>query len=188
MYWRKIFFAVFALVAAAAAQQPIDVAHSTLTVRVYKSGLFSGFAHDHEVRAPITAGTVDEAKSTVELRVQADKLEVVDPEASPKTRAEIQQTMLGPQVLDTVHFPEIAFRSTTVERLGAGQWRVHGELTLHGQTHPVDVEVTLAGGHYRGTARLKQRDFGMAPISIMGGTVKVKDEVRVEFDIVAMPR
>jgi len=41
------------------------------------------------------------------------------------------------------------------------------------------------GGRYRGTAALKQRDFGIDPITIAGGTVKVKDEVKVEFDIVA---
>jgi len=35
--------------------------------------------------------------------------------------------------------------------------------------------------------RLKQRDFGIAPISIAGGTVKVKDEVLIEFEIAAPP-
>jgi hypothetical protein len=31
---------------------------------------------------------------------------------------------------------------------------------------------------------LKQRDFGITPVSIGGGTIKVKDEVRIEFDVV----
>jgi hypothetical protein len=44
--------------------------------------------------------------------------------------------------------------------------------------------VALQDGRYRGTVVLKQRDFGITPISIAGGTVKVKDELKVEFDIV----
>ena len=39
-------------------------------------------------------------------------------------------------------------------------------------------------GVYRGTVTLKQRDFGIEPISIAGGTVKVKDELKVQFEIV----
>ena len=58
------------------------------------------------------------------------------------------------------------------------------KLTLHGQTHPVRVEVIGMNGHYHGTAQLKQKDFGIAPISLGGGTVKVKNELRVEFDVV----
>ena len=45
-------------------------------------------------------------------------------------------------------------------------------------------EVALQGGHYRGSADLKQKDFGITPITVGGGAVKVKDELRVEFDIV----
>jgi polyisoprenoid-binding protein YceI len=60
---------------------------------------------------------------------------------------------------------------------------VRGQLTLHGRTQPVTVSVTLKDGRYQGFATLKQRDFGIKPVSIAGGTVKVKDEVRIEFDI-----
>jgi hypothetical protein len=42
----------------------------------------------------------------------------------------------------------------------------------------------LDGGHYRGSASFKQSNFGISPIRIAGGTVKVKDEVKIEFDIV----
>jgi hypothetical protein len=34
-----------------------------------------------------------------------------------------------------------------------------------------------------GTCTLKQRDFGITPISIAGGTVKVKNELKIDFDI-----
>ena len=60
---------------------------------------------------------------------------------------------------------------------------MRGNLTLHGQTRPVMVDVALRDGRHEGSARLKQRDFGITPVSIAGGTVKVKDEVKVEFGI-----
>jgi hypothetical protein len=43
--------------------------------------------------------------------------------------------------------------------------------------------VRKEGGRYVGSAKLKQRDFGMTPVSVAGGTVKVKDEVKIEFEI-----
>ena len=167
-----------------AATQDIDVEHSTLTIRVYKTGLFSAFAHDHEINAPIRQGGFDEDKQAVDLNVDARTLRVADPGVSASERAQIQATMLGPKVLDSDQFQEIKFRSTGVERAGEGKWTVNGELTLHGQTHPVKVEVQREKGHYRGSAILKQKEFGITPVSIAGGSVKVKDEIRVEFDIV----
>ena len=72
---------------------------------------------------------------------------------------------------------------STRRSLGADQWTVRGNLTLHGQTHPVSVTVKKNGARYVGSASLKQRDFGMTPVSVAGGTVKVKDEVKIEFEI-----
>ncbi len=171
--------------AAAAQNRAIDTAHSSLKIRVFKSGLFSAFAHNHEIEAPIEQGSVElPATPSVTLRVDARKLRVLDPDLAAGKRAEVQKTMDGPEVLDSSRFPEIAFQSTGVEQAGADHWTVRGHLTLHGQTRPVSVNVALKDGHYQGSAALKQRDFGIAPVSIAGGTVKVKDEVKVEFDIV----
>ena len=68
-----------------------------------------------------------------------------------------------------------------------GRWTVRGDLTLHGQTRPVKLDVRAQNGHFKGAAPLKQRDFGIEPVSVGGGAVKVKNELRVEFDIVAKP-
>jgi len=174
----------FASAADSAVSRTIDTENSVMTVRVFKAGLFSGFAHDHQISAPIQEGSFDPANPSVQLRVDARKLRVVDKDISDKDRGEIQQTMLGPKVLYSERFAEILFRSTRVERISDGKWLVHGELNLHGQTQPVNVDVTEQNGHYRGIAELKQKDFGINPISLGGGTVKVKNELRVEFDIV----
>jgi polyisoprenoid-binding protein YceI len=179
--------ACLAPVAAAAQERQIDAAKSTMTVRAYKAGVFSAFGHNHEIAAPIAGGTVDTKAQRVELRVKASALEVKDPDTSEKDRNEIQTTMLGPEVLDAAHQPEIAFKSTSAEPTGTGAWKVSGNLTLHGQTRPVTVDVHEQGGHYTGNSTLKQTDFGIKPVKVAGGSVKVKDEVRVEFDIQLAP-
>ena len=161
----------------------MDREKSVLTVRVYKTGLFSAFAHDHEIRAFIQSGGFDEQKRSVEFQVKSGELKVIDPGASENERSTVQHTMLGPKVLDSERFSLIQFHSTSVAPAGEGKWTVQGDLTLHGQTRPVRVDVQGAGGHYRGTARLLQTQFGMVPVSIGGGAVKVKDEVRIEFEI-----
>jgi hypothetical protein len=47
------------------------------------------------------------------------------------------------------------------------------------------MSVTLAAGHYTGKVTLKQTDFGITPVKIAGGTVRVKDVIEIDFEIVA---
>jgi polyisoprenoid-binding protein YceI len=170
--------------AEAGSERAIDTERSAVTVRVYKSGLFSSFGHDHEIRAQIKEGAFNEEKNTVWFVVEARSLQVRDSDASEKDRADIQATMLGPKVLDSETFREIRFQSTEVNRQGNDHWTVRGDLTLHGQTRPVKVEVERQNSGYRGSTQLRQKDFGITPVSLAGGSVKVKDEVRIEFEIV----
>src|SRR6266481_7934598 len=112
-------FVVGCTVAANAQQHSIDKQKSAMTIHVSKAGVFSAFGHDHEISAPVAGGSVDTTPPRVELRVEAGALTVRDPKASEKDRAEIQKTMLGPEVLDVTRHSEIAFRSTAAEPSGA---------------------------------------------------------------------
>lgn len=176
--------AAFILAGGASAQpRAIDTEKSVMTVHVHKAGVFSALGHDHEISASIARGTMDAAAQLVKLYVKAGALQVRDAGASEKDRAQIQSTMLGPEVLDAEKFPEIAFVSTGAEGTGANSWTVHGNLTLHGQTHAVDVDVRETSGHYTGTSHFKQTDFGIKPVRVAGGSIRVKDEIQIEFAI-----
>lgn len=163
--------------------QPINTSQSVVTVEVKKAGILAAFAHDHEIGAPIATGAVDTAGRMVELRFDSRMLQVRDRGISEKERADIQTTMLGANVLDAQRYPEIVFRSTSVETGGEGVWKVHGNLTMHGETRPASAEVRDRSGHYAGSLVLRQSEFGIKPIKIAGGTVRVKDEIRINFDI-----
>lgn len=172
-------------VAGAAQSANIDAQRSTMTVKVGKSGLFSSFGHNHEIRAPIAAGTVSTAGAgSVELTVDARRMQVLDPDLSAKDRAEVQTTMHSAAVLDSERFPEIRFVSRTIEASGENRYRVTGDLTLHGTTRPVVVRVEQRQGRYTGSATVKQTEFGIKPVTVAGGTVKVKDAVEIVFEIV----
>jgi polyisoprenoid-binding protein YceI len=171
--------------ATSAEKRPIDVSHSRLTVRVGKTGFFSAASHNHEISAPISKGEVDASKPfSVWFDVNVAAMKVVDTDVSDSDRSDVQQRMIGPEVLDAAQFHEIHFASESVESIGELKWRVHGKLTLHGQTKPIVLETSLENGHYRGTATVLQTNFGITPIKVAGGTIKVKDEVQIEYDIV----
>jgi YceI-like domain len=168
-------------------ERVIDTERSALTVRVFKSGLFRAFADDHVIQAPLLEGSLDEP-AHVQIIVDARRMRVVDPGLSPKDRQDVQTRMLGPDVLDVDRFPQIRFHSVAIQRLESGRWRVEGELELHGQIHRVTVDAAMVDGHYKGSTSVRQTAFGITPIRVAGGTVKVKDDVQVDFDIVAAER
>ena len=162
---------------------PPKTQQSAITIKVFKSGLFSGFAHNHVVVAPIGQEAIDPAKLTASLTVITKEMKVTDPEVSDKDRAEIQSTMLGPKVLDQEKYPEIHFRSSRIEQTSPQHYRVAGTLELHGAKQEITFEVTGGPEHFHGTTKLKQSDYGIKPISLFGGSVKVKDELELEFDV-----
>ena len=184
---RKIASAAFCLALLAAAPSAhrvvqFETAQSKMTVFVYKQGIFAFAADNHEVNVPIASGSFDEATNTVELKVDAAKMEVNDP---PSRHDKVQANMVGPDVLDVAKYPTISFRSAKIVMESGDRWNVSGDLTLHGQTHPLDFQVIRKdASHFSGSTMLRQTAFGITPIKIAGGTVRVKDDVKVEFNIV----
>jgi polyisoprenoid-binding protein YceI len=158
---------------------------SAVTIHVFKAGLFSGLAHNHVVLAPIGGASIEPDAKKAEVSFSTRDMKVIDPEVSEKDRAEIQSTMLGPKVLDSARYPEVRFKSSRIEQTSPEHYRVTGTLDLHGKQKELSFDVTGTSEHYHGATKLKQTDFGIQPISLFGGSVKVKDELQLEFDLYA---
>jgi polyisoprenoid-binding protein YceI len=80
------------------------------------------------------------------------------------------------------------FESTRVIKsaslAGRGGGAIEGTLTLNGTSQPVRLQVTSPEpGRYRGSTAIKQTDFGVTPYSGFFGTLKLRNEVTVEFEI-----
>jgi polyisoprenoid-binding protein YceI len=168
----KLATALLAVVAGASAQDiAIDSQRSSITIHVGKAGLLSAAGHDHSISAPISSGAIQEAPvPRVQFTVETAKMTVKpDPKVDAKTQATIQKDM-EEMTLETKKFPEITFRSTRVEKLADGQYKVDGDLYVHGVTKPAGLTVKRTGNSY--TAH------------VGGGVIKVKNEVEIDFIIV----
>jgi hypothetical protein len=191
--WMLVSYLAAAIVILAGPDQPeqaIDTERSSLTVHVGKAGLLSAAAHEHWVNAPIAGGTIaaDGYTPAVRFTVDARRLSV-RPEkgVTDKDRAEVQSNMQS-KVLESNMYPNIVFGSTEVRRTGVVVWGVSGDLTLHGVTKPVSVDVTRQNDAYLGTVRIKHTEFGIQPIKIGGGVVRMKDELEISFRVYTASR
>jgi polyisoprenoid-binding protein YceI len=180
----------------------VDTAASSVSIHVGKAGVLGFAGHIHEVVAPALEGTVKvyqdgDRHYDVSLSFGAAALRVADKSEIPSVAAEIRRTMLGPRVLDVAKYPTISYRYRSIAGSiaeSSGGARVagfEGDLTLHGVTRLVSCTLTysLPGDMRTLTARgefsIKQTDFGIAPVTAAGGTIRVRDQLDVSFAIVA---
>jgi polyisoprenoid-binding protein YceI len=183
--WSAVLLVLTFWMTASATDRPIDVDNSTLRIHVGKAGLFSTAGHEHWISAPIDRGSLDdsEASEHVAFVVQARKLMVEpDKDLSADKQAEVQRTMQE-KVLESDKYPEISFRSSSVKKTSSDSWTVTGILSLHGSSNRVSATVRRVQGRYVGRCRIKQTDFGIEPVTVGGGLVKVKNELDIEFDV-----
>ena len=175
----------------------IDAKGSTFVAQVFAAGLLASFGHDPkiairdfqgEVSFTLTSSTIESA--SLKLNIQADSLEVAD-DISDKDRQEIHRKMCD-EALETDRFPEILYECSRVSASGSGDryWvALNGELTLHGITRPVPVSarVVINGNSVRATGdfAVRQSEFEIKPVTAAAGAIRIKDEVKCQFDIVA---
>jgi polyisoprenoid-binding protein YceI len=175
----------------------IDARNSTFTVKATATGMLSAFGHNPTISIPDFDGDLRFAADTLEhaslrLVIQAASLVVTD-DISKKDRAEIERRMHD-EVLEAESFPEIVYecpQDCPVQKIGEGTYSapLSGELTLHGVTRsqPVSARVTLKGDTLRATGEFDVRlsDYEIRPVTAAGGTVKLKDDVKLLFSVSA---
>ncbi len=83
-------------------------------------------------------------------------------------------------------YPEITYAADTF-RATDGGYRADGVLAIHGRSHPhgLDLQVveTADGWQISTESTITQSDFGIKPYSLMMGTLKVVDDVRVVVEV-----
>jgi polyisoprenoid-binding protein YceI len=181
-----------------AARYNIDASQSRFMIKVGAGGLLSFAAHDHNIAVRSFSGEVQFTYGNVEpasmqITIKADSLAVTD-KVSDSDRQKIESTMRD-EVLEVSKYPEITFKTTSVNATkteeGKFQAKLNGDLTLHGTTRQMMINANLEFGsnvlHARGQFSLKQSAFGIKQVTVAGGTIKVKDDLRLTFEIVAHP-
>jgi polyisoprenoid-binding protein YceI len=181
---------------AAGVSYVIDTRASQFTVQAFASGLIAAVAHSPKIAIRDWTGAIQVPSGTLEgaslqVRVAAGSLEVLD-ELRDDDRREIHRVM-NKEVLETGEFPEIAFQSTQVkaEKLRDDLYRVDvcGRLRLHGISNEQSFGSQVAFGvdsiRAYGAFTLRQSDFNIRIASIAGGTLKLQDELKFSFYVVA---
>ncbi|MCE9624922.1 MAG: YceI family protein [Deltaproteobacteria bacterium] len=200
-----LFLSCFSMISPALAQDSmqhyqIDPQNSHFFVYTGSGGVFGAFGHKHKIAIPGITGQVnfdpkDPTKSTLDLKIDPMSLILVaDSKAEKKDKAEIETNMRA-KVLEPAKFPGIEFRSTRISAISSveGEYdaEIHGDLSFHGVSRNIPLKAKVKLGEDRLTAigefTLKQSDYQIQPVSAAGGTIKVKDEVRLTFEIATRP-
>jgi polyisoprenoid-binding protein YceI len=159
-----------------------------LLVHTRRTGAAAKAGHDLVIEVTSWTGTLevgqDASQSSVSLSADGGSLRVREGTGGIQSLGDEDKENISKTIDDEVlKRSAVEFHSTAVERDPAGKrLRVQGELELLGQRRPVQFDLTSSDGKLKGSATVKQSDWGIKPYSILFGTVKVADEVVVTIE------
>ena len=173
-----------------------DGRRSRFIAQAFAKGLLSAFGHNPRLAVRSFEGEVEfdpaaPNAASVWMKARADSLVVID-DMSEKDRREIER-VTREELLEAARYPEVVFQSAivTARQVAEGRYQASGagDLSLHGVTRELAIDATaLVGGdelRAQGGFTLRLTDFNIRPISVAGGLLKLKDEVKLSFDILA---
>jgi polyisoprenoid-binding protein YceI len=162
----------------------LDPVHTRVAFQVSHAGFSRPIASFSQVQGELAFDEADWSTATLEARIPIATLDLGD--------GDWQQRILDRSFFDVAKFPEARFVSTRVEPVDATHAHVTGDLTLHGVTRPVTLEVTLNAlrrhpltfrrtAGFSATGTLRRSDFGMdAWKSVVGDEVTLIIEVEAQ--------
>ena len=169
---------------------------SRFTVQAFATGLLSAMGHNPTIGIRDFSGEVNFNPATLEgngfhLAIRAASLTVED-DISDKDRREIER-MMNEQILEINRYPEIVYDAPMVkiEKMGDSLYTatLEGSLSLHSVTQrlPVVARIAVFGSMLRasGNFTLNQSGYQIKPFSFAGGALKLRDELKFSFEMVA---
>lgn len=167
----------------------LDKTHSTVVFQVSHLGFSNYTAAFADFDAKLKFDQNNAGVSAVEATIDPRSLTLPAPPAGFK------EELIGTQWLNAATYPAINFKSTKIETTGPDTGKVTGDLTLHGVTKPVTLDVTYNGGYaghpmdpnarvgFSAKGTFKRSDFGVAyGVPAPGTTMGVSDEVQVQIE------
>lgn len=174
----------------------IDAEASRITVRPFASAAASGMAQNPTFtirelsgNARLVPGTLDGA--SIQIRIKVSSLGITE-QGDEQERAAIER-VLHRDILEAQKYPEIVFSTSKVSASKAadGHYWINllGDLRLHGvgRSEPVAVQVVVARDALfaRGELTVAPSAYQIRPVALAGGVLRLRDEVKCVFDIVA---
>lgn len=165
----------------------IDPQHSSAQFSVKHLAISTVRGAFSKVNGTVQLDDQDITKSSVDVTIDATTVDTREPDRDKDLRSD--------KFLDVEHFPTIAFKPTKVEQAAPGKLKVAGNLTMHGVTKPVVLDVdgptapmTDPWGNQRAaitaTTKINRQDFGVKwNATLDNGGVVVSDEVAITIDV-----
>ncbi len=164
---------------APAGDYALDPAHTSVTLKVSHLGLSSYTFRMGGVRGGFSFDPAHPESSKLQVEIDANAVDTGDPAFNRQ---------IADQVLQASSYPTIRFVSTAVKPGREGRGQVVGDLTLHGQTHPVTLDVVFNGFApspkekavrmgFSADATVRRSDFGATQYAPMVG-----DEVSIAIE------
>ncbi len=159
----------------------IDPAHSAAQFSVRHLGISTVRGAFTKVSGSAQFDAANPGKSSVQATIET---------ASVDTRVEMRDNDLrSPRFFDAQKYPTITFKSTKVEAAGQGKLKITGDLTIHGTTKEVVLEVDGPSAAVKdprdnprvgasATTTINRMDFGVS-----GAAGAVGDQVTITLDI-----
>ena len=185
--------------AAAAGQKVyrIDASQSLIAVTVRRGGAFARFGHDHVIASRSVSGYAAPDAGRADFRFRLDQMTVdeaalrteagLDTQPDADAIAGTRNNMLT-RVLEAERYPLVSLHAAPVP---GKPDTLRLAVTLHGVTRSVDVPTRIERSARQlvasGSLTLNQTDFGITPMSVMGGAMTVQDPMELRFRIVALP-
>ena len=116
----------------------LDQNHALLLFKINHLGYSAYVGRFEKLDATLDFDAANVSAARVEAKIDIASLDVANDEFA--------RTLTGADWFDAAAFPEAVFRSTSVEKTGETTGRMTGDLTLHGVTAPVTLEVAFNGG------------------------------------------
>ncbi|HKT10963.1 MAG TPA: YceI family protein [Terriglobia bacterium] len=165
---------------------------SKIEIHLFKGGFLGKFGDNHLIDLTRFSGKANFSKAggwTADLTGDAASLKVIDPWGNPSERVQVQDTMLGPQQIDANHFPSIELHSVSFDPVDHDTvWHLVANVKLHGVTRKVQFSLDCheIGNklQIQGKKMFKLTDFNIQPYSAALGTVKVKNDFLVTYNVV----
>jgi polyisoprenoid-binding protein YceI len=167
----------------------LDPAHASLIFRVDHLGFSNYTARFKRFDAKLQFDPSNLTAASLEVSIDPRSIETDFPD--PGT-IDFNAMLQGEQWLNAAQFPELKFRSTSIEATGSNTMRVTGDLTFRGITKPVVLDTKFNGGYsghpmdprarigFSARGALKRSEFGMGfGIPEPGTTMGVSDQVEV---------
>jgi polyisoprenoid-binding protein YceI len=142
-------------------------------------------------------GNFDELSATADIdpeHPETASVQVTISTASIRTNNGIRDNDLrSSNFLEVEKYPEIKFKSTSVEPSGGDHYKLTGDLTIKETTHPVVLDVVRYGefndpgmmGHriaYGATTKINRRDFGLSFSMVLDGRLVVSEEIQITIE------